>query len=65
MLAAAPDFIEIARPSRPTKTPGFINAERLSRKGSKRKVHCVTLGRQFVTAHNFRTRLIINVDGGA
>ena len=57
-------LVEVALPTRPTQTPGFIDGERFRRKGSKREVDRFALGRQVVTAHDRRARRIIDIDIG-
>ena len=43
--AAGPQLTQVAFPTRTTKTPGFLDAERFRRKGPKCKIDCLALCR--------------------
>ena len=63
--SAGPHLVEVAVPAGPAKPSGFIDAEGLRRKGSKRKVDRLALCFQTVTAHDLRARLIVDIHIGA
>ena len=63
--AAGPQFVEGPFPTRPTKTPGFLEAERFCRQGSKCEVDCLSFCGEAVTAHDLLARPVIDVHIGA
>ena len=63
--ATGPQLAEVALPTRPAKTPGFIDTEGFRRKGSKCKVDRLALCFQQVTAHDLRARFIVDIHIGA